>query len=411
MSKTILFLGAAHFQVPAIQYAKQRGYKVITADNRPHNPGHKLADRSHNISTLDQASILALAKREAIDGIITFASDVSAPTVAYVAAKLNLPGQNYDVICNLVNKAKFRETLNAAGLQTLEYNVFAQDQINLAIQYLQSCRLPMIVKPTEGSGSRGATIVRDHSQIQQAITLAFSEAHSKTIIIETFKQRQGKQLCGDGFMQQGKLVFFEFGDGHVPNSHSLVPCAETFPTTHPSEILIKIKQKVENVLQHIGFHTGVFNLDCFLTTDDEPFIVEIGPRSGGNFIPRAIQLRTGIDLVAAAVEACCDPHYQLPLTPTTPKHDFIACYMLYSMQSGIFKHIQYHPDITTKIIEDNPYLQPGETIHPFTKGSAAIGNIILQFDTFAQMQTIIANMHNYYQIKTEAMETHYDPIN
>ena len=42
--KKILILGGTYFQIPAIRYAKSKGYYVVTCDYLPNNPGHKLAD-------------------------------------------------------------------------------------------------------------------------------------------------------------------------------------------------------------------------------------------------------------------------------------------------------------------------------------------------------------------------------
>ena len=50
MIKTIAFLGAGGTQTSPIEYAKNKGYKVITFDNIPSNPGHVLSDMSYNIS-------------------------------------------------------------------------------------------------------------------------------------------------------------------------------------------------------------------------------------------------------------------------------------------------------------------------------------------------------------------------
>ena len=88
-------LGASHFQIPAIKYAKEAGYKVITADYLPNNPGHKYSDKYYNVSTIDKESVLKLACELNIDGILSYASDPGAPTAAYVAEKLNLPGNPY----------------------------------------------------------------------------------------------------------------------------------------------------------------------------------------------------------------------------------------------------------------------------------------------------------------------------
>ena len=77
--KRILFLGAAPSQIPPIEYAKSQGHYVITCDYLPENPGHKLADESHNVSTTDIEGVLALAEKLKIDGIVAYASDPAAP--------------------------------------------------------------------------------------------------------------------------------------------------------------------------------------------------------------------------------------------------------------------------------------------------------------------------------------------
>lgn len=104
--KRILFLGAAHFQVPAIEYARRAGYYVLTCDNRPQNPGHDLAHESHNLSTIDLAGVLELARSREVDGILTFGSDVSALTAAVVAQDLGLPGSRVDTIETLTLKSR-----------------------------------------------------------------------------------------------------------------------------------------------------------------------------------------------------------------------------------------------------------------------------------------------------------------
>ena len=90
--KRILFLGGAPTQVPPIEYALKQGYYVITCDYLPDNPGHKLAHEYHNVSTTDKEDVLRLANSLGIDGIVAYASDPAAPTAAYVAEQLELPG-------------------------------------------------------------------------------------------------------------------------------------------------------------------------------------------------------------------------------------------------------------------------------------------------------------------------------
>ncbi len=70
-----------------VKAAKHLGHYVIDVDYLSDNPAHNYADEYHIISTLDKEGALALADNLGIDGIVSYASDVSAPTSAYVAAK------------------------------------------------------------------------------------------------------------------------------------------------------------------------------------------------------------------------------------------------------------------------------------------------------------------------------------
>ena len=96
--KKILMLGGTMQQIPIIKLAKEMGLYVITCDYAPENPGHKYADEYHNVSTTDVDGVLELAKELKIDGIVAYASDPAAPTAAYVAEKLGLPGNPYESV-------------------------------------------------------------------------------------------------------------------------------------------------------------------------------------------------------------------------------------------------------------------------------------------------------------------------
>ena len=83
--KRILILAGSPFQVPLIERAKRDGHYVITCDYLPENPGHKISDEYHNVSTTDKEGVLRLARERQIDAVTTISSDPAVPTVAHVA--------------------------------------------------------------------------------------------------------------------------------------------------------------------------------------------------------------------------------------------------------------------------------------------------------------------------------------
>ena len=109
--KKILLLGGSAQQVIAIETAKRLGYYTILCDFLDDNPGQYAADKFYLESTTDKEKILEIAEKEKIDGILAYASDPAAPTAAYVAEKLGLPGNPYDSVEILCNKDRFRKFL------------------------------------------------------------------------------------------------------------------------------------------------------------------------------------------------------------------------------------------------------------------------------------------------------------
>ena len=111
-----MVLAASIYQVPAIEAAKELGYRVVTTDNAPSNPGHALADASHVVDTTDLPGVLALAVAERIDGIISPGTDVAVETAAFVAERLGLPGPGTEAARTFTQKRLFRDFLRRAGL-------------------------------------------------------------------------------------------------------------------------------------------------------------------------------------------------------------------------------------------------------------------------------------------------------
>lgn len=393
--KRVLFLGAAHFQVPPIEYARRAGYYVLTCDNRPQNPGHRLAHESHNVSTVDHGAVLELARSRAIDGVLSFASDASALTAAVVARALGLPGASVEAVDRLTRKPLFRKFLTDTGLQHQRYEAFHHENIGAAASFIRDCDGIAVIKPADSSGSKGVSVVRSPAQIDAALAYAFSESRSDELIVEEFIRKSGNQICGDGYMYQSKLVFVGFGDGHFHEDDGLLsPFAETFPSAHSAVSLDLLARAIETILAKAGYEKGPFNVDAFITSDGQPFIIEIGPRCGGNFIPSAIRYQTGVDLIAAAVEGCLDREYVLDLAKSRSQRSF-ACYMLHSRRGGTLRGIYVDPSFRENIVNENFYLKLGAKVPPFKTAGDVIGNLILSFASQAEMIDKVANLGAY----------------
>ncbi len=397
--KTILFLGAATFQMPPISYAKQKGYRVITADNAPSNPGHSLADRSYHVSTIDKEGILEVAMQEKIDGILSFGSDVSVRTAAFVAEKMGLPGNSYETVMELTHKGRFRDLLQREQLQLQTFKRFdTSDRETEIAAFMDSYEGDLVVKPVDVSGSKGVSVIQDRHNWEHVVDQAFERSFSKEIIMESFVQKEGMQVCGDGYMEQGRLKFICYGDGYFyDDGVHLAPYAESFPSTQPAEVLRRIGTKLELVLQKAGFVMGPFNFDVMVTPEGKVFVIEIGPRSGGNYLPVAIRLYTNVDMVAAAVEGCLDANYCMEINKDYSPFYF-ACYMLHTQKAGILKEIKVANELCPNVFMYHPYMKVGEEVAPFVQANRAVGNMILRFNSKEEMLERMRNITTLCQI-------------
>ncbi len=326
MVRTLMLLGAAAFQLPPIWYAREKKYRIITCDDRPDNPGHALADSSYNVSTLDVKRLLKIAQQEKIDGILSYASDISMTAMAQIAQQLGIPGPSLETVNLLCDKAQFRKFLREQHLQRITCESF--DERKKALEYALSISLPLVTKPCDRSGSLAVTVVRSQEQLGEALEKAFAASLSGRVIVETFVEKQGAQLCGDGFMHHGRLAYVGYGDGVVDNHlDSVEPIAEMFPSTHEADVLHRVGDCVQDILLRTGYEDGPFNLDVRIQPNGMPFVIEIGPRAGGNFIPEAIKHHSGYPMTAWTVELALGQPFDLDPSQREKCHPFVASFM------------------------------------------------------------------------------------
>ncbi|MDK9704697.1 MAG: hypothetical protein OEL20_16330 [Sulfuritalea sp.] len=391
MSKRILFLGAAPTQMPPLRYALEQGHYVITCDYLPTNPGHKLAHEYHNVSTTDKEAVLELARRLRIDAIVAYASDPAAPTAAYVAEQMDLPGNPYGAVLTLARKDLFRAFLKEHGFNVPRSQSFHDREH--ARGWLQEIGVPAFIKPVDSSGSKGVTRLNDPVKFDAAFDHALEYSREKMVVVEAQINRTRYQVAGDGFVVDGQLLFRCWADEHFDKlCNGLVPIGQTFPTSHREDWLKIAHNECQRLLTLLGMKTGALNFDFVFTDRGEFFFLELGPRNGGCLIPEVIRYATGIDLVKYTVDAALGlPCLGLGMMPT---QGWWSSYMVHSLKAGIFKDIWLSDRIKPKIIEQDIWVTTGEKVEKYMGSNHTLGTMILKFDSMAEMLEIVDAMEN-----------------
>lgn len=397
--KKILLLGGSAQQIIAIETAKRLGYVTVLCDFLPDNPGQYHADKFHLVSTTDKEAILKVAEEEKVDGILAYASDPAAPTAAYVAEKLGLPGNPYSAVETLCNKALFRKFLKENHFCTP--NAKGYTDISAAVQDIAKgvFRLPLIVKPVDSSGSKGVGRIDTLSQAEEALQYAMTFSREKQIIVEEYVEMYGYQIAGDGLSVDGKLVFRYFANDHFNPQcvNPFVPISASFPYNMPEEVQNKVHDEIQRLLTLLGMRTGTYNFDLRIDADYNVYLMEVAPRDGGNYIPQIIRYATGVDLVEYSVRAAMGEEITVPEKPEA--EGYWAYYAVHSLGNGILDHIHIDPSVVeNNIVENHILKQPGDAIFAFTGANTTLGILLMKFESMQQMLHMMDHSQEWIQV-------------
>lgn len=396
--KRILFLGGAPTQIPPLMYAREQGHYVITCDYLPENPGHKYADEYHNVSTTDKEAVLKLAEQLKIDGIVAYASDPSAPTAAYVAEKLGLPGNPYKSVEILARKDLFRSFLAENGFNVPRSQSFYT--LDEAKAWLDEIGVPAFIKPVDSSGSKGVTNLKNKDHLAEAFQHALQFSREKKVVVEEAIVRSGHQVAGDGFIVDGELVFRCWADENFDDlCNGLVPIGQSFPTSHPKEWLDIAHAESQRLLTLLGMKTGALNFDFLFDQDGKFYFLELGPRNGGCQIPEVIRYSTGVDLIKYTVDAAIG--LDCSSLSMTPSKGYWSSYMLHSLQDGVFKEVCLSDRAKKYIVEQDIYVKPGDKVFKFSGSHHTLGTMILQYSTLEEMMDMLDHMEKDIKVVVE----------
>ncbi len=400
MPKRILMLGGSYFQIAPILYARKQGYYVITCDYLPDNPGHQYANEYHNISTTDKEAVLQLAHSLKINGILAYASDPAAPTAAYVAHKLGLAGNPYESVHLLTHKNRYRDFLHQHGFGAPNSASFTS--LTDAKDYLKKREGEFMVKPVDSSGSKGISKITNKQQLAVAFDYALSFSRAKKVLIEQFIQRKGYQIAGDGFVVEGKLAFMCLAQEHFNQAcNPFAPIGESFPLMLPGHIHQKIHQEIQRLLTLLHIKTGALNLDIFLDEQENVYLMEVGPRNGGNLIPELIQYASGVDLVKYTVEAALAHNCSQLVEEAKASVQCYSSFMLHSEKEGFFDNVNLAEEIKSNIVELAVFAKPGEKVHRFNGSHQTLGCAILKYSSGEEMLEKMEKMPQLIRVQLE----------
>ena len=394
--KKILLLGGSAQQVIAIETAKRLGYYTVLCDFLTDNPGQYNADKFYLVSTTDKAAVHEVALKEQIDGVLAYASDPAAPTAAYIAGKMGLPGNPSEAVETLCNKDLFREFLKKNGFNTPASRGFTDRES--AIESIGGFSLPVIIKPVDSSGSKGVTVLRDVEKTAEAVDFAFSFSRSNRIIIEEYIEKKHPYLIGgDIFVDDGKVVLWGLLNCHRDSRvNPLVPVGKSFPLSLEESDVRAVKATLQSMVTKLGIRFGAMNVELVVDKNDRVFPIDVGPRAGGNMIPDLLGMIFGIDVVEMAVQTAMGK--KADCQPNEPEGCF-ATHNLHSDRDGFFESVVFSKEIEPFIVNKYIYKQRGDAVEYFDNAAKALGIVFMRFPDKNVMSDVLSAPGKWIDIK------------
>jgi biotin carboxylase len=400
-ARTLLMLGGADIQVTAIQRAKELGYRVVTCDYLPNNPGHRFADAYHNVSTTDLDAVLDVARRERIAGISAYASDPAAVTAAYVAERMGLPGNDFEATQRIQDKTTFRAVQHALGIPAPRV-LHAEGPVDL-------CRASAewhhggIIKPVDTSGSKGVHRLPPGLKAEEAAHLwadAVSLSRARRVIVEEYLPRKGRQMTGDALIHDGRVLFHCFGDVHFNDRiNGLVPRGVTLPGTLDERVVGAAMADVQRLVTHLGLHQGVFNIDLFEDLDGRPIVVDIGARNGGNMLNTLYHLRTGVDLMTISLQQCMGDAFALSTGPARER--YVSHCVVHAQRSGRLRSFGLSPRVAPYVFHRFMNVAPGDRVGRFTDSRFRLGLLLFEFPSMAEMLDVYDHIYDHMLVDVD----------
>lgn len=288
------------------------------------------ADFFYPISILNQQEIFEVCQEKQIDGITTIATDMAVPTISYVSEKMGLVGNSQATALMATHKGEMRAAFERGGCNIPKFiTATDKDTIVKGLQY------PLIVKPSDRSGSRGVCKIENESQLRDAVATAIDFSFAKQAVIEEFIE--GREVSVESISWKGTHYILAITDKVTTGSPHFVEIGHHQPSNLPETIQEEIKKQTLLALNALNIANGAGHSEFKINDKGAVYAIEVGARMGGDFIgSHLVELSTGYDFIKGVIDVALDQFDP----PKIRNSQFSGVYFLCEETSGLLPYFE-----------------------------------------------------------------------
>ncbi len=309
--KKLVIIGANDFQDQLIQKANLLGYETHVFAWEEGATGKEHADFFYPISITEKEKILDICKTIEPCGVCSIASDLASITVNFVAEGLGLPCNSMKYSKMQTNKYEMRKALLAAGVSCPKF-VLADEEFD--ISEIADFRFPIIVKPTDRSGSRNIMKLESLDGLEKAIREACATSFEHKAIVEEYIS--GSEYSMETISRGGKHTYLATTKKFTTDAPHFIETGHLQPSGLAEDILERAVKTVMSALDALHIENSAGHSEFKVDDDGNINIIEIGARMGGDCIGSdLVYLSTGLDFVKMVIDVACGNELDLEPAP------------------------------------------------------------------------------------------------
>jgi len=370
--KKVLILGANRATVTLVQKAKEMGLYTIVTDYNPNAYAKRYADQAENVDCMDIDALVALGRRENVDGVLVGVAEILLPIYCKVCNRLGLPCYStLDVFEIMMRKDLFKQKCREYNVPTIrEYDKNKADEIHF----------PVIIKPVDNCGSKGIRVCMTKEHFKSDIDFALSFSESKKCLVEEYMQ--GDEVVAYYVVQDGNPIFVAMCDRYTykPSGDFVqLPTCYVYPSRHIDSFMRHTDPAVKDMLRGIGVKNCSLFLQCFVDSDGIVRIYEPGHRLTGCQEHMALSVVSGVDFKECFINfALTGKVSESDLEKVcNPRPDKFACKLSPLVKTGKIAHIGGLDEIARipEVVAIAPSYDDGDTV----SGEGTLAQIISRF--------------------------------
>lgn len=387
-NKKVIVLGGNVPHCTLIKELKKRGYYTILIDYLDNPPAKSIADIHIQESTLDQDKVLEIAKEYQPQYILDACIDRPIPVVGYVSEKLGLfcPfGYKESLIGT--NKNLMKQMMIDHQIPTSKFvNITSLEQTDDI-----DLRYPLIIKPSDASGSIGITKVDKPDDLKENVQLALKHSRSGEAIVEEFVS--GMEIQVDCFIANGKCEILVIKEKRKFRTDVLtLSYGSMIPALISDEVAEKIQVACDQIANVLNLKNCPFFLQA-LVDEKNISIIEFGLRIGGMLSYKMIEQITGLNVISTAVDAYTE---ETPCIKTNPMKTIYTTNHIFPKKGVVTSVTGVDELLEKKVIADYTQFM--------TLGSTSEGNLESK-DRIGTFTIIADNLEDYQQKMRTAINT------